>query len=101
MKKPKQVTIEEYAEFSGLSAATIRRKIKSGSLSCSSPLVFNSDQGAQFTSEAFTARLESANIRIGWTGAGSVFDNIFIEQLWRIVKYEHVYLHQYDSVHTA
>ena len=70
-------------------------------LSCSRPLIFNSDQGAQFTSDAFTARLESANIRISWTGAGSVFDNIFIERLWRTVKYEHVYLHAYDSVHAV
>ena len=70
-------------------------------LSCSSPLIFNSDQGAQFTSEAFTTRLESANIRISWTGAGRVFDNIFIERLWRSVKYEEVYLNDYDSVNTA
>ena len=70
-------------------------------LSCSSPLIFNSDQGAQFTSDAFTTRLESANIRISWAGAGRVFDNIFIERLWRTVKYENVYLHAYDSVHTA
>ena len=55
-------------------------------LSCSSPLIFNSDRGAQFTSDAFTTRLESANIRISWTGAGRVFDNIFIERLWRTVK---------------
>ena len=70
-------------------------------LSCSRPLIFNSDQGAQFTSDAFTTRLESANIRISWTGAGSVFDNIFIDRLWRTVKYEHVYLHAYDSVHAV
>ncbi len=70
-------------------------------LSCSSPLIFNSDQGAQFTSNAFTTRLESANIRISWAGAGRVFDNIFIERLWRTVKYEHVYLHPYDSVKPA
>ncbi len=70
-------------------------------LSCSTPLIFNSDQGAQFTSDAFTTRLESANIRISWAGAGRVYDNIFIERLWWTVKYEHVYLHSYDSVHTA
>ena len=70
-------------------------------LSCSTPLIFNSDQGAQFTSDAFTTRLESANIRISWAGAGRVYDNIFIERLWWTVKYEHVYLHSYDSVQAA
>ena len=70
-------------------------------LSCSTPLIFNSDQGAQFTPDAFTTRLESANIRISWAGAGRVFYNIFIERLWWKVKCEHVYLHAYDSVATA
>jgi putative transposase len=70
-------------------------------LSQSSPLIFNNDQGSQFTSDAFTARLQAANIAISWDGRGSYFDNIFIERLWRSVKYEEVYLNDYDSVTTA
>ena len=64
-------------------------------------LIFNNDQGSQFTSEAFTARLEASNIAISWNGRGSYFDNIFIERLWRSVKYEEVYLNDYDSMNTA
>ena len=64
-------------------------------------LDFQQRPGAQFTSDVFTARLESANIRISWAGAGRVFDNIYIERLWRTVKYENVYLHPYDSVQAA
>ena len=70
-------------------------------LSESSPLIFNTDQGSQFTSDAFTARLEASNIAISWDGRGRAFDNIFIERLWRSVKYEEVYLNDYDSVNTA
>ena len=70
-------------------------------LSQESPLIFNNDQGSQFTSEAFTGRLEASNIAISWNGRGSYFDNIFIERLWRSVKYEEVYLNDYDSMNTA
>jgi len=70
-------------------------------LSQSKPLIFNNDQGSQFTSEAFTNRLKAADIAISWDGRGSYFDNIFIERLWRSVKYEEVYLNDYDSVATA
>ena len=70
-------------------------------LSQSKPLIFNSDQGSQFTSDAFTSRLEAANIAISWDGRGRVFDNIFIERLWRSVKYEAVYLNDYNSVNAA
>ena len=64
-------------------------------------MIFNNDQGSQFTSDAFTGRLETSNIAISWDGRGSYFDNIFIERLWRSVKYEEVYLNDYDSVNTA
>ena len=67
----------------------------------SSPLIFNNDQGSQFTSEAFTARLEASDIAISWNGRSSYFDNIFIERLWRSVKYEEVYLNDHDSLNTA
>ncbi|MBI3655125.1 MAG: IS3 family transposase [Acidobacteria bacterium] len=62
------------------------------------PEIFNSDQGAQFTSRSFTGRLEAAGVRISMDGRGRVFDNIFIERLWRSVKYEDIYLKEYDSV---
>ena len=61
------------------------------------PEIFNSDQGVQFTSQEFTGRLAAAGIRISRDGRGRVFDNIFIERLWRSVKYEEVYLHEYES----
>lgn len=65
------------------------------------PEIFNSDQGSQFTSEAFTARLSAAGIRISMDGRGSYHDNIFIERLWRSVKYEEVYLKEYQSLEYA
>ena len=62
------------------------------------PDIFNSDQGAQFTSEAFTGRLLNQGVRISMDGRGRAFDNIFIERLWRTVKYEDVYLRDYENV---
>jgi len=61
------------------------------------PDIFNTDQGAQFTSEAFTGLLERHNIRISMDGKGSYNDNLFIERLWRSVKYEEVYLKSYQD----
>jgi putative transposase len=65
------------------------------------PAIFNTDQGAQFTSAAFTGLLTSHGIRISMDGQGCWRDNIFIERLWRTLKYEEVYLHAYDSVSAA
>jgi len=65
------------------------------------PEIFNSDQGSQFTSSDFTGCLEGAGVRISMDGRGRVFDNIFIERLWRTVKYEEVYLHDYEDVLAA
>lgn len=62
------------------------------------PAIFNTDQGVQFTSSDFTGELEAAGIQISMDGRGRVFDNIFIERLWRSVKYEDIYLKEYDSV---
>ena len=62
------------------------------------PKIFNSDQGVQFTSRDFTGRLEKENVRISMDGRGRVFDNIMIERLWRSVKYEEVYLKDYETV---
>ena len=57
------------------------------------PEIFNTDQGVQFTAHDFTGELEAAGIRISMDGRGRVFDNIFVERLWRTVKYEG-HLHQ-------
>jgi len=65
------------------------------------PEIFNSDQGAQFTSYAFTGTLKQHGIQISMDGKGRCMDNIFIERLWRSLKYEEVYLKAYDSVKTA
>ena len=61
------------------------------------PEIFNSDQGVQFTSAAFTGLLESRGVRISMDGRGRVFDNIFVERFWRSVKYEEVYLKDYGD----
>ncbi len=61
------------------------------------PGILNSDQGAQFTSEKFTARVEGAGARVSMDGKGRVIDNIFIERLWRSVKYEEIYLNDYQN----
>lgn len=61
------------------------------------PGVFNTDQGSQFTSEAFTGVLKDCGIAISMDGAGRVYDNIFVERLWRSVKYEEVYLKDYQT----
>lgn len=70
-------------------------------LAISQPDIFNSDQGVQFTSKEWTVRLEGCGIRISMDGRGRVFDNIFIERLWRSVKYEEVYINNYESVRDA
>ena len=67
-------------------------------LSARQPKIFNTDQGSQYTSDSFTARLKEARVRISMDGKGRAFDNIMIERLWRSVKYEEVYLKDYASV---
>jgi putative transposase len=70
-------------------------------LAVARPDIFNSDQGVQFTSAEFTRRLQSADIRISWDGRGRALDNIFVERLWRSVKYEEVYVKDYQTVSEA
>ena len=65
------------------------------------PEIVNTDQGSQFTSQAFTGLLSKHGIRISMDGKGSWQDNFFVERLWRSVKYEEVYLHAYDTVSDA
>src|SRR5262245_54261699 len=67
-------------------------------LSRGRPEVFNTDQGTQFTAEAFTARLERAGVKVSMDGKGRCLDNVFVERLWRSVKYEDVYLKCYETV---
>ena len=70
-------------------------------LATATPEIFNSDQGAQFTSADFTGRLEQAGVLISMDGRGRALDNIFTERLWRTVKYEEVYLNDYGGVPEA
>lgn len=67
-------------------------------LSRGTPEVFNTDQGVQFTAGAWTGRLESAGVSVSMDGRGRCLDNVFVERLWRTVKYEDVYLRGYESV---
>ena len=65
------------------------------------PEIFNTDQGSQFTSDDFTEVLKDAGVRISMDGKGRWVDNVFVERLWRSVKYEEVYLHAYASIAEA
>ena len=65
------------------------------------PEIFNTDQSSQFTSVEFTQVLKDHDVKISMDGKGRWVDNVFVERLWRSVKYEHVYLHAYDSVSEA
>jgi putative transposase len=70
-------------------------------LGISQPEIFNTDQGSQFTSEAFTGRLARRGIAISMDGRGRALDNAFVERLWRTVKYEEVYLQEYGDADEA
>jgi putative transposase len=62
------------------------------------PEIFNTDQGVQFTAAAFSGRLESAGVAVSMDGRGRALDNVFVERLWRSVKYEDIYIQGYDTV---
>ena len=66
-------------------------------LALDTPGIFNTDQGAQFTSDTFTCKLLDAGVRISMDGRGRVLDNIMIERLWRSLKYEDIYLRSYED----
>ena len=70
-------------------------------LGLSTPEIFNTDQGAQFTATPFTDRIKAAGAQISMDGRGRALDNVFVERLWRSVKYEEVYLKDYGSVSDA
>jgi len=67
-------------------------------LCIATPEICNTDQGVQFTSTDFTNRLKNAALRISWDGRGRAVDTIFVERFWRSVKYEEVYIKDYQSV---
>lgn len=67
-------------------------------LSRGRPEVFNTDQGVQFTAAAWTSRLESAGVAVSMDGKGRCLDNVFVERLWRSVKYEDIYVWRYETV---
>jgi putative transposase len=75
---------------------TLKRALKKGK-----PEIFNSDQGSQFTSLEWLKVLQTNNIQISMDGQGRCFDNVFVERLWRTVKYEEVYLQEYEDVWEA
>ena len=60
--------------------------------------MFNTDQGVQFTAQAWTGRLEAAGVAVSMDGRGRCLDNVFVERLWRTVKYEDIYLWGYEAV---
>jgi putative transposase len=85
-------------EFSNLLDTDFCMKALSRALKKRVPEIFNTDQGCQFTSREFTGRLESEGIQISMDGRGRALDNIFIERLWRSVKYENVYPKDYQGM---
>jgi putative transposase len=80
----------------GFCVATLERALGDGA-----PEIFNTDQGSQFTSADFTGRLQAAGIAISMDGRGRALDNVFVERLWRTVKYEEVYLRDYTDLADA
>ena len=73
------------------------REVLRRALQNKKPSIFNTDQGAQFTSPKFTEILQEAEVQISMDGKGRALDNVFVERLWRSVKYEHIYLHSYEN----
>ena len=79
----------------------MRRPRRNHSAAFKAKVAMNTDQGSQFTGSAFIGVLDSHGIRISMDGKGCWRDNVFVERLWRSIKYEEVYLHAYDSVTAA
>lgn len=85
-------------ELSNTMESTFCVKALEHALRTSKPEIFNTDQGSQFTSRDFTEVLQKHSIRISMDGRGRALDNIFIERLWRSLKYECIYLNDYENV---
>ena len=88
--------VVSWALDQSLAAEFVLQAVDRG-LAQAKPQILNSDQGSQFTSPRYTEKLLAAGVQISMDGRGRVLDNIFTERLWRTVKYEEVYLHDYDS----
>jgi putative transposase len=88
-------------ELSNTMDVTFCLRVLEKALAQNTPKIFNTDQGSQYTSLAFTGRLEEKGIAVSQDGKGRALDNIFVERLWRTVKYEEVYLKGYTSVQQA
>jgi putative transposase len=88
-------------ELSNTMDITFCLSVLEKALAQNTPKIFNTDQGSQYTSLAFTGRLEEKGIAVSQDGKGRALDNIFVERLWRTVKYEEVYLKGYTSVQQA
>ena len=87
--------------FNALTADSCVEALEEAILKYGPAEIMNTDQGSQFTSTAFISVLEQHNIQISMDGKGCWRDNVFVERLWRSVKYEEVYLHGYDTVSSA
>jgi putative transposase len=74
----------------GFCVRALRRALRRGA-----PEIHNSDQGVQFTSAEYVAVVQASGAQVSWDGRGRVYDNIFVERLWRTVKYEDIYLREY------
>jgi len=85
-------------ELSNTMEATFCIDALENALDESTPMIFNTDQGAQFTSLSFTKILLDEGIKISMDGRGRALDNIFVERLWRTVKYENIYMNDYQTV---
>ena len=79
----------------------LRRGPPGGAEPLQKPDIFNTDQGSQFTADSFTKVLRGAGIAISMDGRGRCIDNVFVERVWRSLKYEEVFLHAYDDLGEA
>jgi putative transposase len=84
-------------DISNVQDAGFCLQVMNSSFSFGLPEIFNTDQGAQFTSNIFTGRLLELKIRISMDGRGRALDNVFVERLWRSLKYEDIYIHDYED----
>jgi putative transposase len=98
---PSWLCPESFAFFRGRCPSIARLPLLVTLLDACEPDIFNTDQGSQFTGSAFTGVLATNGIAISMDGKGAWRDNVFIERLWRSVKYEEVYLRAYESVSEA
>ena len=99
-KLPETVTVSRYVLSWRLSNALdglFCLEALEEALARGTPEIFNTDQGVQYTAQAFTGRLEAAGVAVSMDGRGRWMDNVFVERLWRTVKYEHLYLHDYAT----